>query len=119
MTYTYDAHPRQTLDIYQPADESEDGSEKPNPILIFFHGGGLIRGDKNLQMPGLDPGVIYANLGSFFAKRGIMTVVPNYRRVDFQGGGEGARFPSGGEDGLSFFLPLLVLVVVGWLDPWN
>lgn len=34
-------------------------------------------------------------------------MVPNYRRVDFQGGGEGAVFPSGGED---------VSLILAWLD---
>ncbi|KAH7342361.1 Alpha/Beta hydrolase protein [Rhexocercosporidium sp. MPI-PUGE-AT-0058] len=90
-THSYGPHPRQKLDIYtSPTDTLS------TPILIFFHGGGFIKGDKNL--PAGDGGLIYANLGSFFAQRGITTVVANYRRVDFEGGGEGAKFPSGGED---------------------
>lgn len=52
-------------------------------------------------------GLVYANLGAFFAHRGITTLVPNYRRVDFEGGGEGAVFPSGGED---------VAAVLEWVD---
>ncbi|KAG4434389.1 hypothetical protein IFR05_010122 [Cadophora sp. M221] len=98
-THTYGTHARHKLDIYHPRTDS------PSPILIFFHGGGLIRGDKN--MPLGDGGLVYANLGAFFAQRGITTLVPNYRRVNFEGGGEGAVFPSGGED---------VAAVLEWVD---
>lgn len=73
---------------------------------MFLYGGGLTRGDKILQViPG---GVVYHNLGTFFAKQGYTTVIPDYRRVnDAQAKtGEDAVFPSGGED-LSLVLDFL------------
>ncbi|CAL3963362.1 hypothetical protein PZA11_001006 [Diplocarpon coronariae] len=99
-THLYGSHPRQELDVYRAATDT-----LATPVLVFCHGGGLIRGDKNLaQFP---DGLVYANVGAFFAARGVTTIVPNYRRVDSEFGGEGAVFPSGGED---------VAAVLGWLE---
>ncbi|KAH8646048.1 Alpha/Beta hydrolase protein [Tricladium varicosporioides] len=90
--HPYGPHPRQKLDIYTPPSSfSNDG-----PILVFFYGGGLIHGDK--ISPTVPEGLLYANLGSFFAARGITTILPDYRRVNSQFGGEDAVYPSGGED---------------------
>ncbi|KAM3078580.1 hypothetical protein ACMFMG_006450 [Clarireedia jacksonii] len=97
-TYSYGAHPRQNLDHYPST------SGPSSPILIFFYGGGLIRGDKILPM--VPDGLIYHNLGSFFALRGITTLIADYRRVNSSFGGEDAVFPSGGED---------VATVLKWL----
>lgn len=99
-TESYGSHPRQQLDIYRPPTES-----KNSPILVFFHGGGLVRGDK--ISPQIPEGVVYANVGSFFASRGITTINPNYRRVNSEIGGEDAVFPSGGED---------VSLVLKWVE---
>ncbi|KAK0121594.1 hypothetical protein ONS95_009883 [Cadophora gregata] len=99
-THSYGPHSRHELDIYRSPTDTPS-----TPILVFFHGGGLIRGDK--ISPQIADGLIFANVGSFFAQRGVTTVVPNYRRVDFEGGGEGAVFPSGGED---------VGLVLEWLE---
>ncbi|ESZ99003.1 hypothetical protein SBOR_0661 [Sclerotinia borealis F-4128] len=90
-THTYGTHARQTLDLYSSA------SSSPSPILIFFYGGGLTRGDKILSNSFLD-NLVYHNLGSFFAQKGITTIIPDYRRVDSDTGGEGAVYPSGAED---------------------
>jgi hypothetical protein len=91
-THPYGSHPRQKLDVYLPSSSSLNGSD--TPILIFLYGGGLIHGDKiSPQFP-----LVYHNLGSFFAQRGITTVIPDYRRVNSQFGGEDAVYPSGAED---------------------
>jgi len=90
-TSSYGSHPRQELDIYKATSDSAK-----TPILVFFHGGGLIRGDK--APPQFPEGLVYANLGVFFATRGITTIVPNYRLVNSPFGGHDAVFPSGGED---------------------
>ncbi|KAF4636309.1 hypothetical protein G7Y89_g1789 [Cudoniella acicularis] len=87
----YGPHPRQKLDIY-----SSPSAPKDAPILVFFYGGGLIFGDK--ISPTVPDGLLYANLGSFFAARGITTILPDYRRVNSPFGGEDAVYPSGGED---------------------
>ncbi|CAG8960653.1 hypothetical protein HYFRA_00013531 [Hymenoscyphus fraxineus] len=90
--HTYGPHPRQKLDVYLPP----SGDPSSAPILVFYYGGGLTRGDK--LNPALPDGLVYHNLGSFFAQRGIVTVIPDYRRVNSEFGGEDAVFPSGGED---------------------
>jgi acetyl esterase/lipase len=102
-TFSYGPHPRQTLDMYCPSTDSSDGT----PVLIFLYGGGLSRGDKILPL--VPHSLIYHNLGTFFALRGFTTVIPDYRRVDDPkaGTGEGATYPSGGED---------VAAVLDWLQ---
>jgi hypothetical protein len=55
--------------------------------------------------------LVYHNLGAFFAKRGITTIIPNYRLVNSQFGGHDAVYPSGADD------LALVLEFVATLDP--
>jgi hypothetical protein len=88
-TESYGPHARQKLDIYRAPNDSSS-----TPILVFFYGGGMVRGDK--ISPQLN--LVYHNLGAFFASRGITTIIPDYRRVNSPFGGEDAVFPSGGED---------------------
>jgi hypothetical protein len=102
FTEVYGSHPRQKLDVYTPKEDS-----KSSPVLAFFYGGGLVRGDKII--PQVPEGLVYANLGSFFASRGITTVIADYRRVNSATGGEDAVFPSGGED---------VSLVLKWLETY-
>ena len=97
---SYGSHPRQKLDIYLAAEKSDK-----TPILVFFYGGGLVRGDK--IVPTVPEQLLYYNLGSFFAQRGITTIIADYRRVNSPFGGEGAVFPSGGDD---------VSLVLKWLE---
>ncbi|KAF5002471.1 hypothetical protein FDECE_10630 [Fusarium decemcellulare] len=85
-TYQYGHHPRQELDIYTPKNASTS-----TPIVLWAHGGGLVAGDKNLPIPG---DLVYSNVGYFFASRGFLTVLINYRLVN----SHDAEFPSGGED---------------------
>jgi hypothetical protein len=70
-----------------------------------LYGGGLIRGDK--KSPNTPENLVYHNLGTFFAKRGLTTIIPDYRRANSPFGGEDAVFPSGGED---------VSLVLKWLE---
>ncbi|KLO18404.1 alpha/beta-hydrolase [Schizopora paradoxa] len=72
-TFQFGVIERQSLDVYYP--NSSTGGTKP-PILIFIYGGGLTSGDRVLNQP-LD--LVYKNCGSFFASRGILTVIPDYR----------------------------------------
>jgi hypothetical protein len=48
------------------------------PILFFCYGGGFTSGARTLPAPA---DIIYANLGSYFAKKGFITVIPDYRLV--------------------------------------
>lgn len=62
-----DAHPRKhKLDLYLPK------GHKNFPVLFFVHGGAWRSGDKNFFGA-------YSSLGKFYARRGIGTVVTNYR----------------------------------------
>lgn len=93
-TFTYGGHTRQKLDVYYPSrmQRQQSPASKNVPVLIYLHGGGLVVGSKNL--PGFADGLVYANLGHFFAEKlGYTTVIPDYRLIS-----HGARFPSGGED---------------------
>lgn len=60
---SYGAHERHRLDIYRPSNASRA------PILILFHGGGFIRGDKADR----------ENLGRWGASKGWLTILANYR----------------------------------------
>ncbi|KAI4742168.1 alpha/beta-hydrolase [Aureobasidium sp. EXF-12298] len=86
--FTYGSDPRQKLDVYGPKQVSDD-----TPILVFLYGGGLSRGDKRMPTPPTAKDLVYANIGHYYASRGFVTVIPDYRRT-----GEGAVFPSGGRD---------------------
>jgi len=69
---------RHRLDIYQP----EKKGANPPPILLFVHGGGFVTGDKSE----------FENLGTYFARRGILAITMNYRFAPK------SQWPSGGED---------------------
>jgi acetyl esterase/lipase len=76
LDQAYGQHERQRLDIYAPA------SGGPHPVLVWFHGGGFVRGDKQQR----------ANIGYWGAREGFVTVLPNYRLAPQH------RWPSGPED---------------------
>lgn len=64
LAYGPDA--RQKLDVYRP-------QGRRLPVLVYVPGGGFVGGDKNVD------GVYYKNIGTYFAKRGMLVVVANYR----------------------------------------
>jgi acetyl esterase/lipase len=61
--------PDQLLDWYLP-------TTRPWPVIVFVHGGGWDSGNKNLRAGGAD---VYANIGRYYAGRGIGVAVINYR----------------------------------------
>lgn len=61
--------PKHTLDLYRPATTGW-------PVIVFAHGGNWNSGDKNYRAGGAD---VYANIGRFYATRGIGVAVINYR----------------------------------------
>lgn len=73
----YGTDVRHRLDVYRPENRRE-----PLPVLLVFHGGGFIRGDKQER----------ENAGLLFAREGFLTLVPNYRL------GPAHQWPSGAED---------------------
>lgn len=62
-----------------------DGDAKPGhgPVLVFFHGGGWVKGDRQS----------YGWAARGYASKGFVVVVPDYRKVP------GVRFPAFVEDG--------------------
>jgi len=82
----------QTFDLFVP----EQRPATPAPIVVYVHGGGLVRGDK----VGPD-GLIYSNISTFFARQGMIGVNMNYRLVP------DVKWPGGPEDIRSVLL---------WLD---
>lgn len=80
----YGEHERHTLDVYSPSGNAPEGGW---PVLIFFHGGGFIRGHKEHR----------SNMGWFFAQQGFTTVIPNYRLAPE------SQWPCGPEDVASVY----------------
>ncbi|KAJ7115404.1 alpha beta hydrolase domain-containing protein [Mycena epipterygia] len=85
-TFKYSTTERHQLDVYYPP-SSTDG--KKHPVLFFVYGGGFVSGERTLPAP-VDLG--YGNLGLYFAKRGFVTVIPDYRLAP------GTTFPGPAED---------------------
>jgi len=73
-TIQYGDTERHKLDVYHPP--SHEGT-KP-PILIFVYGGAFTRGDRIFPAPA---DLIYRCVGAFFASRGFLTIIPDYRLV--------------------------------------
>lgn len=69
----------QTLDVWVP----DAASETPRPVIVFFYGGGWVKGDRDA----------YAFAGRALASRGFVVVIPDYRKVPQ------VRFPAFVEDG--------------------
>ena len=69
----------QALDIWVP----ESAAKEPRPVVIFWHGGGWVKGDR----------AAYAFAGRALASEGFVVIVPDYRKVPQ------VRFPAFLEDG--------------------
>jgi acetyl esterase/lipase len=80
----YGGDPKQKLDIYAPAK-----SVRGRPVVVYIHGGGLVRGDKDEENTN---GLINSNVPVYFAHHGMIGVNLNYRLVP------GIKYPAGGED---------------------
>lgn len=76
LDQAYGLHARQRLDVYVGSCSSA------RPVLIWLHGGGFIRGDKQHR----------ANIGYWGAREGFVTVLPNYRLAPE------STWPSGAQD---------------------
>ncbi|KDR72970.1 hypothetical protein GALMADRAFT_125849 [Galerina marginata CBS 339.88] len=74
-SFTYGPTDRHQLDIYYPLTTT---SEKA-PILFFIYGGGFNTGERSISPRSF--GLVYACLAAFFARRGYIVVVPDYRLV--------------------------------------
>lgn len=78
----YGPHPtRNLLDVHAP----DGGPEQKRPIVIFFHGGGLVRGQKD------GGGPYFGNIANFFAAHGAIGINATYRLAPEIQWPEGAR----------------------------
>ena len=77
LNQSYGSHERNVLDIYQPKVRA-----KNLPIIVYFHGGGFVRGDKKT----------WGNIGIYFARKGVVGMAANYRLAPK------SKWPSGPED---------------------
>ncbi|MQA87927.1 MAG: alpha/beta hydrolase fold domain-containing protein [Streptosporangiales bacterium] len=83
----YGAHPRHRLDVFEPSDAPEGGPLQQRPVLLFFHGGGFVGGDKN------HPGAPYNdNVALYAVRHGLVGVNVTYRLAPEAG------WPAGAED---------------------
>jgi acetyl esterase len=85
---------RHTLDLYQP----QGSAAAPVPCLLFFHGGGFVRGDKSER----------ENVGQYFARQGYAVAVVNYRLAPEN------VWPCGAEDVIAAYRWL-----IDGLQRWN
>lgn len=74
----YGPDERNRLDVFLP----EKPAAGPMPVAIFVHGGGFLRGDKADR----------DNVGTFFARNGVVGLVPSYRLAPKN------QWPAGAED---------------------
>lgn len=77
----YGPDERHQLDIFVP----ENSAVPDMPVVVFFHGGGFIRGDKSER----------DHVGYFLARNGIIAVLPSYRLAPRH------PWPSGPQDVIS------------------
>ncbi|MCX4163014.1 MULTISPECIES: alpha/beta hydrolase [Paraburkholderia] len=76
----YGDHPRQKMDVYGCL------GARHAPVLLFVPGGGFVSGDKKIDE------IFYGNIGRWFAQRGVLTFVMNYRLAPE------SQWPAGGHD---------------------
>ncbi|KAJ7609194.1 Alpha/Beta hydrolase protein [Mycena polygramma] len=74
-TFAYGTTERHQLDIYYPPNT---GNKHPLLFYMYVYGGGFVSGDRTLRAPA---DVAYGNVGLYFAARGFITIVPDYRLV--------------------------------------
>jgi acetyl esterase/lipase len=79
----YGPDARNRLDVYAPPTKAS----QPTPVLVFIHGGGFVRGDKS--QPGSP---FYDNIGYYFARHGVLTILATYRLAPQH------PWPTGAED---------------------
>ena len=67
--FAYGEHARHRLDVFVPAKRPTKA-----PIVVYFHGGGYSGGERSPL-----PGLIYDNVPTFFARRGLIAANATYR----------------------------------------
>jgi len=75
QTFKYGPTDRHQLDIYYP----NTPNTGQTPILFFIYGGGFNTGDRSLSPNTF--GLVYNCVAAFYARRGFIVVIPDYRLV--------------------------------------
>ncbi|KAJ6492061.1 Alpha/Beta hydrolase protein [Mycena sanguinolenta] len=83
-TFKYGETDRHHLDVYYPPNTG-----KKHPLLFYVYGGGFVSGARTLPVPA-DLG--YGNVGLYFAVRGFVTIIADYRLAPQ------ATYPASAED---------------------
>jgi acetyl esterase len=96
----YGEHPRQKVDFYR------SGSDDPTPVLIYFHGGGFVQGDKAKYAA--------AKMAKQCVANGISVVSANYRYTRSKPGVPGVPFP-----GPMMDCARVIQFVRGQAQAWN
>ncbi|AKM32359.1 lipase [Pandoraea faecigallinarum] len=81
----YGPHARHRLDVYRPT-PGAGAARGRAPVVVFVHGGGFVRGDRNANTQ------IYGNVPRYFARHGCIAVNVEYRLAPE------APFPGGAQD---------------------
>jgi acetyl esterase len=79
----YGSDARNRVDLYRP----EPSAARQHAVILFMHGGGFVRGDKSEK----------ENFGLYFARRGFVVAVANYRLAPQH------VWPSGAEDAIAAY----------------
>ena len=82
----YGPNERHLLDIHLPEKIIDENA----PAVVYFHGGGFVRGHKNAIEA--EPDLIHGNIATYFARNGIIGINATYRLAPEY------KWPSGGED---------------------
>ncbi|KII88162.1 hypothetical protein PLICRDRAFT_54017 [Plicaturopsis crispa FD-325 SS-3] len=82
-TFKFGGLDRNQLDVYYPSTHGKA------PVLFFVYGGGYTHGDRILPDTS---SLVYANIGSYYARQGFLTVIADYRLVP------GVTYPGASED---------------------
>lgn len=72
-TFKYGTTDRHQLDVFYPPAAVADSKA---PVVFFFYGGGYASGDRVFPPPA---DLVHRNVGAFYAKHGIITVIADYR----------------------------------------
>ncbi|KJA16593.1 hypothetical protein HYPSUDRAFT_58130 [Hypholoma sublateritium FD-334 SS-4] len=93
-TFKYGETDRHQLDVFYPPPGAHFDADKKEqvPVLFFVYGGGFNTGERSIAPRTF--GLVYACVAAFFARRGCVVVVPDYRLVPhvvFPGGAEDVR----------------------------
>ncbi len=81
----YGPDARHRLDVHEPSGR-KSGTDKAAPILIYFHGGAYVRGDRNVHAE------VYGNIATYFARQGVVGINGTYRLAP------GAKWPAAAQD---------------------